>query len=140
MKHFISYLLMVTLSMGMLMAQPHSSKFKEIKKTFFTEKLQLTTVESEQFWKIYDQYETEGMQLKKSLKESKSKKYSEMNDQEIYQFVDHALIIKEKKVQLQKTYFKQFKKVLPAQKYLKLLRIEEQFRQYLLKQMRNKKK
>jgi hypothetical protein len=126
--------------MTLVVAQPDHSKIKDLKVAYFTEKLQLTPSETDKFWKIYNQYEAERQSLKKSSKKPEGQKISEMSDVQIDQLINSTLDKKEKEAALQKKYFVEFKKVLPPQKVVKLLYIEEQFRQFLFKKAQQKRK
>lgn len=140
MKNLFSYIMVLICSATLLVAQPDRTKMKEVKVAYFTEKLSLTKAESEKFWKIYDQYDAERHTLKKAAKKPHDKsKFTEMSEKEIYDFIDYSFEMKEKELALQRKYFVEFKKVLPAQKVVRLIHIEEQFRQYLFKQAQNKK-
>jgi hypothetical protein len=127
-------------TMTLVVAQPDHSKIKDLKVAYFTEKLQLTPSETDKFWKIYNQYEAERQSLKKSSKKPEGQKISEMSDAQIDQLINSTLDKKEKEAALQKKYFVEFKKVLPPQKVVKLLYIEEQFRQFLFKKAQQKRK
>lgn len=139
MKSILTYILILFSTISIAIAQPDYSKIKELKVAYFTEKLELTSSESVQFWKIYNQYEVERHTLKKSGRKPEGQKMSEMTDAQIYQWIDSSLEKKEKEAVLQKKYFAEFKKVLPAKKLVKLLNIEEQFRQFIFKQAQQKK-
>lgn len=139
MKKVFTYILLVAFSFGTLYAQTKIDKIKEVKIAYFNKKLDFTPKEAEQFWKIYNQYEAEKWAVKKSLKKYQNKKLAEMSDQEIYEYIDFSLKSKEKEVALEKKYFSEFRKILPAQKVAKLLKIEEQFRKFLFNQMKNKR-
>lgn len=140
MKSVLSYILILFCTTTLVLAQPDHSKIKDLKVAYFTEKLNLTSSESDKFWKIYNQYEAERQSLKKASKKPEGQKISEMTDAEINHFIDSALDKKEKEALLQKKYFVEFRKVLPPQKVVKLLFVEEQFRQYLFKQAQQKRK
>lgn len=140
MKRVLIYLIILVSSVTVLVAQPDKSKIKEIKVAYFTERLKLTKSESEKFWKIYDQYDSERYELRKAAKKPEDKrKFSEMSDKEISEFIDYTFDIKEKELALQRKYFAEFKKILPAQKVVRLIHIEEQFRQYLFRQAQERK-
>lgn len=140
MKRVLIYLIILVSSVAVLVAQPDKSKIKEIKVAYFTERLKLTKSESEKFWKIYDQYDSERYELRKAAKKPEDKrKFSEMSDKEISEFIDYTFDIKEKELALQRKYFAEFKKILPAQKVVRLIHIEEQFRQYLFRQAQERK-
>lgn len=140
MKSILSYTLLLFCTISFAFAQPDHSKIKELKVAYFTKKLELTASESASFWKIYDQYDQERFALKRGSKKPDGQKVSEMSDAQIYEWINSSLDKKEKEVALQKKYFVEFKKILPAQKLVKLVNIEEQFRQFLFKQAQQKKK
>lgn len=115
-------------------------KIQEIKQAYFVEQLKLTKAEMDKFLPLYKKYDAERRELRKAGKKpGEKKKFSEMTQKEINDFIQYSFELKEKELQLQKKYFEEFKKVLPAHKVVKLLNIEEQFRQYLFKQAHNKK-
>jgi len=140
MKSVWTYIMIFFCTMTLVVAQPDHSKIKDLKVAYFTEKLQLTPSETDKFWKIYNQYEAERQSLKKSSKKPEGQKISEMSDAQIDQLINSTLDKKEKEAALQKKYFVEFKKVLPPQKVVKLLYIEEQFRQFLFKKAQQKRK
>ena len=140
MKSVWTYIMIFFCTMTLVVAQPENSKIKDLKVAYFTEKLQLTPSETDKFWKIYNQYEAERQSLKKSSKKPEGQKISEMSDAQIDQLINSTLDKKEKEAALQKKYFVEFKKVLPSQKVVKLLYIEEQFRQFLFKKAQQKRK
>ena len=140
MKSVWTYIMIFFCTMTLVVAQPDHSKIKDLKVAYFTEKLQLTPSETDKFWKIYNQYEAERQSLKKSSKKPEGQKISEMSDAQIDQLINSTLDKKEKEAALQKKYFVEFKKVLPSQKVVKLLYIEEQFRQFLFKKAQQKRK
>ena len=140
MKSVWTYIMIFFCTMTLVVAQPDHSKIKDLKVAYFTEKLQLTPSETDKFWKIYNQYEAERQSLKKSSKKPEGQKISEMSDVQIDQLINSTLDKKEKEAALQKKYFVEFKKVLPSQKVVKLLYIEEQFRQFLFKKAQQKRK
>lgn len=140
MKSFLTYILILISTSTVVFAQPDHSKIKELKVAYFTKRLELTASESAPFWKIYNQYEQERKNLKRASKKPDGQKISEMSDAQIYEWINSSLDKKEKEVALQKKYFAEFKKILPAKKLIKLVNIEEQFRQFLFKQAQQKKK
>jgi len=120
-------------------AQYDKEKMNEIKEAFIQKKLELTEAEAARFWPVFRRYEAERKALRKAARpDGEKKKFGEMSDAELNKFMDTAMDVKEKELQVQKKYFSEFRKILPANKAVKLLYIEEQFRQFLLKQAQNK--
>ena len=138
-KYLISICLTCVLSIHTIWAQPNWDRIKAIKKAFIIEKLDLNTQESDKFWPLYEQYEKERYNLK-NKRNNNSKNSSEMSNQEALNYINQILDARAQEVSIQKAYFEKFEKILPPQKVMKLLRIDEQFRQYLFRQARNKNK
>lgn len=143
MRKAIIFIWMFITSIGWMAAQApkhDKDKIKEIKEAYFVQYLKLTKSEADKFLTLYQKYDVERRNLRKSGKKPGQKmKFSEMSDQEINDFIQSNFALKEQELQLQKKYFEEFKKVLPPQKLVKVLNIEEQFRQYLFKQAQEKK-
>ncbi|MCO5234079.1 MAG: hypothetical protein LC105_05590 [Chitinophagales bacterium] len=144
MKNIVVFFIFSAFLVSSLFAQKtttNHAQLRDLKVAYFNERLQLTKSEALQFWEVYDRYEKERLELKQLLKKRENlKKSSEMSDTEIYDFMNNYFVIKEKELVVQKKYFDELKKILPAQKWMKLVHIEEQFRKYLFKQAQLKNK
>lgn len=115
---------------------PGIEKIEAIKIGFITKKLNLTSEESQKFWPVYNQFEEEKKQIRKStigaIKELKED--GDFTATEAEQAITKHLEFKSKDLDLTKKYIAEFKKVLPVTKVAKLITLEEQFKKLLMKQ------
>lgn len=106
-------------------------RIESIKIGFITKKLDLTPAESQNFWPVYNQYQDE---LKSLLSERKALKNSNS-----LQAVDNNLEIEESIVLVRKKYRKEFSKVLNADKINQLYLAEREFKEELIRQLKNRR-
>jgi Spy/CpxP family protein refolding chaperone len=130
--------------MGTLMAQTQEQidQFNKERKAYFTEKLELTNAESNAFWPLYDDFSNRKMKLvedERSTYGYAHKNADHLSDQEIKETLAKAFRLKEEQLALEKDFYQnKFMKVLPAQKVMKLGKVEWDFRRYLMKKLREK--
>ncbi len=124
--------LLFCLGSKVTMAQnPNRERIESIKIGFITKKLNLSPEESQNFWPVYNQYQNE---LKDLLKERKSlRNSSNLNA------IDDDLDIEENIVLLRKKYRKEFSRVLPPEKINQLYLAEREFKEELIKQLKNRR-
>ncbi len=95
-------------------------KIEALKIAFITEKLQLTTNEAKQFWPVYNSYEKEIQELRVSGRGG------------------DVLENEEKLLAIRKKYKPSFEKILGPTKMNQLFQVEKDFRNLLIKRLRNK--
>ena len=104
------------------------------KVAFFTQHLDLTVEESQVFWPIYNKYRDLGKELRIQYKpEAQSK---DMTDGKASKMIADYFEFEEKQLDLKKSLFKELNGVIPPQKIVKLHFAEKQFKQRLLKQIK----
>jgi hypothetical protein len=118
----------------------NQERFKEIKEAFVQKELQITEEEGVLFWPVYRRFEMEKQRLRKEAFGSgpDRKKPAEMTETELNAFIEKQMEWKRKDLALQDQYLAEFRKILPASKVAKILHVDERFRQFLLKQAREK--
>jgi hypothetical protein len=138
------FLLLITLSIsGQLFAQrppkPTNEKIQALKVAIFTEELALTTKEAKSFWPLYNEYETK---VKKIDKENRriSTDLETKSDKEIEAGMEKHFQLKEQKINLEREYYKKFKKVIPLQKVAKIAVAQRKFKRRLVGEMRRQGK
>lgn len=94
-------------------------KIQALKIAFITQKLDLTTEEAQKFWPVYNQYDDEVKDLKRK------------NNGDVIERDEKLLSIKKK-------YKVQFEKILGADRTNKLYNLEAEFRNVLIKQLKNR--
>lgn len=118
----------------------NQERFKEMKEAFVQKELQITEEEGVLFWPVFRRFEMEKQRLRKEAFGTgpDRKKPSEMTEAELNAFIEKQMEWKRKDLALQDQYLAEFRKMLPASKVAKLMHIDERFRQFLLKQAREK--
>lgn len=124
--------------------QNHNNRRERIKTqkiAFITSKLQLTPEEAQQFWPVYNEFDNKIENLNKEKnKELRSfiQNKDNISDSESAKVADDFIQYGIKLANLKQEYHLKFKKIFPAKKVVSLYMAEGQFKQYLIKQIRNK--
>ena len=141
MKTILTFTICLFLSVLSVSAQERHGPSKEqiaqietIKIAFITDRLDLTTNEAKGFWPIYNKYQAEV----NSLWDQKRSNWNANNKTNPAVALTTDLALDRKLLDTKVKYLKQFQNVVPAQKVLALYRAEPEFREYLMKQLRNR--
>ncbi len=142
MKKLLSIALSFYLLTNALIAQPPpqdepgNEKIEALKIGYITKRLDLTAAESQKFWPVYNQYEAEKKEIRKStigtIKELKED--GDFTNAEAEAAIAKHLEFKSRDLELTKKYVAEFRKILPATKVAKLVTAEEHFKKMLMKQ------
>ncbi|HPW85643.1 MAG TPA: hypothetical protein PLU78_00530 [Chitinophagales bacterium] len=142
MKKLLSIALSFYLMTNALIAQPPpqdepgNEKIEALKIGYITKRLDLTAAESQKFWPVYNQYEAEKKEIRKStigtIKELKED--GDFTNAEAEAAIAKHLEFKSRDLELTKKYVAEFRKILPATKVAKLVTAEEHFKKMLMKQ------
>ncbi len=131
-----------------IFAQPRGrhdnfEKYKSMKISFMTDKLELTPEEAQKFWPIYNEFDQkrfETHQKRRELEEKVKNNYDKFSENEFkklsYEIIDQYV----KESDLLKTYHEKFLKVLPAKKVVILGQIENEFRFKMIREFRQKER
>ncbi len=116
--------------------EPGNEKIEALKIGYITKRLDLTAAESQKFWPVYNQYEAEKKEIRKStigtIKELKED--GDFTNAEAEAAIAKHLEFKSRDLELTKKYVAEFRKILPATKVAKLVTAEEHFKKMLMKQ------
>lgn len=119
---------------------PIRKQLKAQKIAFITERLALTTAESEKFWPIYNQREKELTNLRGQLKKAeKLKSLDQMTDKEIEALIEQKFKLEENRTKLNRKYFKKMKQVIPMKKIAMLSMAERQWKRQLIRRVKKRK-
>jgi len=114
------------------------------KVAFITEKLQLTPAEAQQFWPIYNEYESQRQIIVKEFMEKNLEErdmdVETLTDKQAIEIADSQIIQAQKMLDLRKKYHAEFKKVLSPKKLLLLYQAERDFKKFILKEIRQRVK
>jgi hypothetical protein len=110
-----------------------------MKIAYFTENLNLTPGEAERFWPLYNTYEQQKHELHRKRR-LRSREFAEnaeqMTEEEAEGIIDLHLEARGKELELDQKFHDELKKVLPAKKIMKLYIAEIEFREYMLRKIR----
>jgi hypothetical protein len=108
-------------------------KIEAFKIAFITQRLNLSPDESQNFWPIYNQYQKEISDLIMQRRVAKN----DLNSDPI-EAIDEQLDIDGRIVAVRKKYRKEFTKVLSPDKINQFYTAERDFREELIKQLKNR--
>jgi hypothetical protein len=118
--------------------QPNAGKrvkeIEAIKIGYITRRLSLTPEESQKFWPVYNSYQKELLNINKQKKENR---VAQSDNPE--KLVDDDFKFDTQILELKKRYRLEFAKVLSAEKVKNLYIAEREFREELIKQLKNRK-
>ncbi|MBA7564978.1 hypothetical protein ES708_06647 [subsurface metagenome] len=109
---------------------------------FFTKKLQLTTKEAQEFWPVYNDYQARKnkiIQDRRNTIRYYIQNLNNLSDKEIEEMTGKFIRLMKEESDLLLAYHEKFKDVLPIKKVMQIYIAEEQYKTYLLRQLRNRR-
>ena len=125
--------------------QEGKDKIKALKVAYFTEQLELTTKEAQEFWPLYNAYDQEQRLLRYEFKTklkaaiNKAGKIDSLSEESAENLVTLKLDIDKKKYDSQVKFSSKIKKVISYKKILKLQIAEIDFGRKLMKKYKRGK-
>ena len=112
------------------------SRIESKKVAFITQKLDLTPTEAQQFWPLYNEYQSKTKDFRqKNISEMRNDDINEANANE---FLENLFIREQTALDLKKEYFSKLKTVISAKKVASLFILEKKFREEILDNIRSK--
>ncbi len=113
-------------------------KIEQQRIAFITTELDLTVDEAQAFWPLYNEYS----EAKNAIKDDKvlDKKIEDMTEQESKQMLTYAMESKRRSLDLETKFMNSLENVLSANKRLKLIRLEREFKKKILKRYQKRLK
>lgn len=135
-----------------LTAQPQRKSFERIhaaKVAYITDRLQLSSEQSQRFWPVFNEFESERMAIRRKYHhhsemeenfDRKGSKQEKIEDEDHYkQSIDDNLDLQQEELDLKRKYKDEFLKILSAQQLSMLFKTEKEFRQLLIQRLREKR-
>lgn len=123
-----------------IIAQPGTKrdKIEALRVSFISQKVILTTQETQLFWPLYNEYNDKLDNIKKSFRQQfiKDVDFNLLTEKEAEAYLNAELSVKQKEYELNKEYYDKFKKVLPIKKIALIRRAEEDFKKELIKNIK----
>nr|MBC7614399.1 hypothetical protein [Pseudopedobacter sp.] len=118
---------------GGAMSPKRAKQIEAIKIGFITRRLNLTPEESQNFWPVYNQYQDELNQL---LQQKKQNRIANTDNPD--KLVDDDFNFDSKILEVRKKYRREFSKSLSPEQIKSLYAAEREFREELIKQLRQR--
>ena len=115
-------------------------KLESMRIAFFTERLALSPTEAEKFWPVYRDFNNRKEKIneeKRSLFRYVIKNMDYLTEKEINEALDKHLTLQKEETNLSENFNKKFLEILPPNKVLKIYITENQFKAYILTQIRD---
>ncbi len=112
-------------------------KVKLEKVAYITQELELTEDEAQRFWPIYNAYKEESGAMRASMDIHPKK---DMSDKEAEDMLYAMLDAKSKEIDIQKKYIGKMKSAIPAKKIAMLFKVERQFKEKLVSNVKERRK
>lgn len=121
--------------------QQKREQVKAQKVAFITDKLNLDAEAAQKFWPIYNEYMDEKETIsnkKRELMQNMSDNQNSLSEEEFEKMGDEFIDLNLKESELAKEYHYKYKEALTPSQILKLYKAENQFKQFLIKQIRER--
>ena len=109
-------------------AQNNNERIKSMQIAIMTDKLDLTTKESQAFWPIYNNYQNDLKAVKKDIEN--------MSNLSAAQKLATRKNLQQKKLDIQGEYEEKFKKIMSIEKVAKIDQAEREFKKWLVEQLK----
>lgn len=145
MKSIITYLYLFLISFSQF-AQPNEKreeKIRNLRIAFLSTKLDLTTEEAQKFWPLFNKFDdkhTEFFKQKKQMMQALRKSENEnISEKELQNLLNNSEDVENKLQENRKIFIKSLQGIIPTQKIILLRKLEEDFKQKLLQQFKNRR-
>ncbi|MHC2990087.1 hypothetical protein OB13_00200 [Pontibacter sp. HJ8] len=119
--------------------QDRRENVESAKIAFLTDKMGLTTEQSQKFWPVYNEYETKRRELVKAYRSGYREDVDQLSEQEAKARIDGLFNMREKELEMEKEYVARYQRIISYNQIIKLYRSEREFTKLLLKKLDAKK-
>jgi hypothetical protein len=124
--------------------QDRQDRIENMHTAYITEKVGLTPEQAQKFWPVYNQFKADQDELQKQRRENARKVkdaggIDNMSDADVQKLVENEIDIKSRELDLHKKYVVKFQEVISLKQVAKLFMAEEQFKLYLLEQLKKRR-
>lgn len=116
-----------------------SEKVMAAKVAFITSRLNLNTSQAQQFWPVYNEFETERKKIRAQMKGLRREiKHGEANEEQLKGNIKKHFSIRQEELDLEKVYSEKFMKILSAKQVAEFYESEKEFTKLLLRRLKNR--
>lgn len=148
MKKYVYTLLFFVLISTTVAAQMNKNRqrIKALKTSYITDELELTSSEAEKFWPIYNLYNTKIQKLRSSTEGGLKRVIQQegglenITEEQAKSYLDKSIFTEKEIAEYRAEMMKEFLKILPAKRIIKLHKIERAFNKRMLQEYGNKRR
>jgi Spy/CpxP family protein refolding chaperone len=124
--------------------QERKDKMETMHIAYLSQKLELTSAEAEKFWPIYNQYKAAKDELRKQRMDNvqavkKAGGVDNMSEADAQKLIADETDLESRELELRKEYVTKFQQVLSVRKVAKFFIAEDEFKRYLLNELRKRR-
>jgi len=157
MKKFLC-IAIISLMTFSVQGQPQGRAFERVhaaKVAYITDRIQLTTKQSERFWPVYNDFEKDRIAIRKKYYNADKGtnqdrahgrddrndhgNYQDGNEGDARQSIEDNLDFQQEELDLKKRYSNEFMKIISAQQLSLLYKAEREFRQLLMQRLKERR-
>lgn len=109
-------------------------KIRAAHAAYVTQRIELTSAESEKFWPLYREYFEKRRDLRQRMRDARQ---SESNEKDL---LEMDLTTKEEELELERELMEKLQEFIPAEKLVKLRQAEIDFRKLLLRKVQERRR
>ncbi len=113
-------------------------KIEQQRVVYITTQLDLSVEESQTFWPIYNEYQNAKKEIETERRSEK--KIDELTEDEARLMLSTAIEAKRKRLDLEVEFMNNLEQVLPVKKRLKLVKVEREFKRFVLNRYKKRMK
>jgi len=139
MKHLLTISLIFLAFMAQAQRPDQNPRLESAKIGLITERLNLSSEQAQQFWPVYNELG----ERKKDLRRERAQATigldrNNISDSEARDLINRSMELKQRELDLEKEYAQKFQEVITPQQVLQLVKVEEDFRKFLLQKFRER--
>ena len=116
--------------------KPGLQRIQNAKIGLITNRLNLTTEQSQQFWPVYNEYEAKKQEVRLAIRRLNAETNNlTASDERILSDLRELMSLRQKEVDLDKEYMNRFLKIINVRQLAELYKTEQQFTRMLLEKL-----
>lgn len=120
-------------------AQRAFERIHKFKVHFIADRIDLTDAQAKDFWPIYDNYESDQLDIRKEFFKDFRKRNIDRTEEQVKKYLDENLDYQEAIINLKRKYNDRFLKVISAKQLADLYAAEREFKQMLIQKLRERR-
>ena len=144
MKYLRTHLLLFAFFLIAVSSQAQGHREERMEKidaartAYLTDKMNLTTEQSQKFWPIYNEYDAKRKELRKKGRPFRGESMETLTDAQVKEQINTMFDTRQKELNLQKEYADKFQKVISVRQLAAMYKGEREFMKVLLHKLNDR--